>query len=226
MLMRLTLRAIDSASTVDGRGPLWTFGGGTSLAIDLGHRTSYDIDAFLDSARIIQSLVPINNAVTREICWNDETGRPDYHYPGHYLKLIIKDAGEIDFLGASPLLADATTPFEFEGRTIDRERPAEVIAKKIYHRGSTFKARDVFDLAGTYLAIPDQLGLAAASPFLSSDVYARVRLRIATRRQALENEMAEEINPTELGRSYLRSACKLALEALDFMDSTSSLSTK
>ncbi len=121
-LMDLTLRAVDYVTTDNEPAPTWTFGGGTSLAIDLCHRVSYDIDAFLDSARLIQSLVPVRNTVTRMICWNEETNRPDYQYPGHYLKLIIRGKGEIDFLGASPLLDDATTPFEFGGRTIIRRQ--------------------------------------------------------------------------------------------------------
>jgi hypothetical protein len=112
--------------------PIWTFGGGTSLAIDLSHLVSYDIDALLGSAKIIQRLVPVNNMTTRAICWNAQTQRPDYHYPGHYLKLVVQGVGEIDILGASPLLEGATIAFEFGGRSILRERSSEV-AKKIYH---------------------------------------------------------------------------------------------
>jgi len=218
-LMRLTLQSIDSITKHDEPAPAWTLGGGTSLAIDLGHRISYDIDAFLDSAKSIQNLVPVRNTATRAICWNDVTQRPDYQYPGHYLKLIIKGVGEIDFLTAAPLLENASTIFEFEGRAICRERPSEVIAKKIFHRGSTFKSRDVFDLAGLYIALPDELTAAAASPFLTSQIYSRVRLRMETRLRALEEEMAEEVNPTEFGRSYMGDACRIAFEALDFLES-------
>lgn len=214
----MTLESMDSVAQEGGSSPSWTFGGGTSLAIDLGHRVSYDIDAFVDSARLIQSLVPVRNAVTRAICWNDETGRADYQYPGHYLKLIVRGVGEIDFLGAYPLLDDAVVPFDFEGRTISRERPAEVIAKKIYHRGSSFKARDVFDLAGTYLALQDELSEITSSPFVTAEVFGRVRYRIEMRRAAFEEEIFEEVNPTEFGESYLGDACDLALEALDFME--------
>jgi hypothetical protein len=220
MLMALTLKAVDSVTTADQPPPAWTFGGGTALAIDIGHRLSYDIDAFMDSALIIQKLVPIGNPVTKAICWNDQTARPDYQYPGHYLKLIVKDVGEIDFLGAALLLENATTAFEFEGRTIKRERPAEIIAKKIYHRGSTFKSRDVFDLAGAYLALPAELAVAAASPFLTPEIYGRVKLRIEMRRSALALDMAGDVNPTDFGRSYVDDACAIALEALDFMEKT------
>lgn len=221
-LMRLTLRAIDSVATDDEARPSWTFGGGTALALEIGHRFSYDIDAFLDSARLIQSLVPVTNAVTRTICWNDETKRPDYQYPRHYLKLVVKNVGEIDFLGASPLLAQSTSPFDFEGRTILRERPAEIIAKKIFHRGSTFKARDIFDLAGTYIALRDELLQASSSPFLTPEIYSRVRFRIEARIGAFEEEVAEEVNPTDFGRSYIDGACELALDALHAMESDAS----
>ncbi len=216
--MALTPKAVDSVET-DFGPPAWTFGGGTALAIDLGNRISYDIDAFMDSARVIQSLVPVRNPITRDICWNDETSRPDYQYSGHYLKLIVKGRGEIDFLGSTPLLEDATVPFDFDGRVIARERPAEVIAKKIYYRGHSFKARDVFDLAGTYLALPDELATASDSPFLTSEIYARARLRIETRFDAIAEEMQHAVNPTELGRSYFENSCDLALEALDFLES-------
>lgn len=216
--MALTLQAIDSVTTEEGAAPEWTFGGGTSLAIDLGHRISYDIDAFLDSAKAIQKLVPVSNPVTRSICWNPDTQRADYQYPGHHLKLIVKDAGEIDFLGAATLLDDPTFPFAFGDRLIARERPAEVITKKLYHRGSTFKSRDVFDLAGTFLAQPDELTMAAASSFLTADVYARVRLRIESRASALVSDMETEVNPTDFGRSYIGKATSIALDALDFME--------
>ena len=36
--------------------------------------------------------------------------------------------------------------------------------------------------------------------------------------RALEDEMSEEVNPTDFGRSYLANACSTALEALDFME--------
>src|SRR5262245_42008160 len=113
--MSFTLEAIDSIST-EGKVPEWTFSGETSLALDLQHRVSYDIDAFMDSAKAIRELVPIRNDVTRAICWNPETQRPEFHWPGRYLKLLVHKKGEIDFLGAPTLLDDPTNPFEIFGR--------------------------------------------------------------------------------------------------------------
>jgi len=215
--MKLTLRAIDSVST-ETQIPAWSFGGGTALAIDLEHRISYDIDVFLDSATVTKALVPVNNTVTRGICWNPLTDRADYQWPGSYLKLIIFEVGEIDFLNTASLVADPVVPFQFEGPNIQRERAAEIVAKKIYYRGPLFKSRDIFDLAGTYLKMPAELQVAAQSPFLTPDIIKRVRLRIATRKAAYDAEVAEETNPTEFGLSYRKNACDIALNALDFME--------
>lgn len=215
--MSLTLRAIDSIST-EGNSPDWMFGGGTALAVDLQHRISYDIDAFMDSAKAIQALVPVRNEVTRSICWNEKTNQAEFHWPGHYLKLFVEGMGEIDFLGAATLLDNATVPFEFQGRLVKRERPAEVIAKKIYHRGTTFKARDIFDLAGTYLALPDELVAAARSPYITDKILERVRVRILTREATFREEIVEDTNPTAFGDSYRDDAIRLAYKALDFME--------
>ncbi|MVA27551.1 hypothetical protein V6582_14505 [Agrobacterium vitis] len=215
--MELTLQAVDSVTAENELSPYWTFGDGTSLAIDLEHRISYDIDAFMDSARIVKQLVPVNNPVTRDICWDAARQKTNYQYPGHYLKLILTGVGEIDFLTASSLVDDSTTEFSFNGRIIDRERPCEVIAKKIYYRGTTFKSRDVFDLAGIFLVMPNELSVAAASLFMTPEIYERARLRIETKRDAFKEDMFEEVNPTDFGTSYMENACELALEALDFM---------
>ncbi len=215
--MELTLQAIDSVNAENELPPYWTFGGGTSLAIDLEHRISYDIDAFTDSARVVKQLVPVYNNVTRNICWDAARQKSNYHYPGHYLKLILNGVGEIDFLTASSLVDGSTTEFSFNGRIIDRERPCEVIAKKIYYRGTTFKSRDVFDLAGTFLVMPNELSVAAGSLFMTPEIYERARLRIETKRDIFKEDLFEEVNPTDFGKSYMENACELALEALDFM---------
>lgn len=216
-LMELRLQAIDSVSADNERPPCWTFGGETSLAIDLEHRIGYDIDAIIDSARIIKQLVPVNNPITRDICWDAERQAANYRYSGHYLKLVSTDIGEIDFLTAPTIIDGSTTEFSFNGHIIDRERPCEVIAKRIYYRGTTFKSRDVFDLAGTFLVMPDELSEAARSPFMTSEVYDRARLRIGIKMDAFKEDMSDQVNPTEFGRSYMENACELVLEALDFM---------
>ena len=66
--------------------------------------------------------------------------------------------------------------------------------------------------------MPDELTVAAGSPFLTAEIYARVRLRILTRKSAFDDEISEDVNPTDFGQSYLQNSCNLALEALDFME--------
>lgn len=99
-----------------------------------------------------------------------------------------------------------------------RNVPPKSFAKKIYYRGPTFKSRDVFDLAGTYIAMRDELTAASTSPFLTPDINARARLRIETRFNAFVHDLPEEVNPSEFGHTYSDTSAELALEALDFME--------
>lgn len=207
----MTLKATDSLSYA----PEWSFGGGTALVVDLGHRISYDIDAFLDSPASIKDLVPTVNEVTRSICWNEETGRADYLWPGNYLKLMIRGLGEIDFLATASLVDDPVKPFDYEGRNIMRERPAEIIAKKILYRGAQFKPRDVFDLAATFTIMPDELRRLAGCVHLNDEVFDRVRARIEMCADRLTTSMVEEVNATDKGASMMSSAVETAIEALD-----------
>lgn len=215
-LMALTVEAVDS---VDPTGSLaWSFGGGASLAVDLGHRISHDVDVFLDSAAAMKELVPVTNAVTRSICWDAQFNRPLFDWPGNYLKLIVAGKGEIDFLNTAPVLDDPTVGFVFEGREIRRDRAAEVIAKKICYRGSQLKARDAFDLAGAFLFLPPEVESAARSPFMTRTAIERARMRIALRREEFQAEWRMDVNPTEIGLSYAERFCDLALDGLSMMD--------
>jgi hypothetical protein len=222
-LMTSCLEALDSVS---GHGEvIWTFGGGTALAIDLGHRISYDVDIFLDSAAVTKRLVPVTNEVTRRICWNPRTARADYQWPGSYLKLIVFQKGEIDFLNATTLVEAPTAPFDFAGRLLKRERPREIIAKKIYYRGPMFKGRDVFDLACTYEIMPEELRIAARSSYISPDILKRVEFRINSQKNALMETIAEDINPTEIGLPLIETACERALAAIEMMSHQAGFNT-
>jgi hypothetical protein len=94
--MRKALVALDSLE--GGPGP-WTFGGGTALALILGHRVSYDVYIFLDSSTVMKTLAPNINPVTKSLC-------DAWQWPGKYLKLILRDVGEIDFLNAPSYIED------------------------------------------------------------------------------------------------------------------------
>ena len=115
----------------------WTLGGGTGLYVSLRHRISYDIDIFMEDPRSLKRIA--GDPRTKEISENRQ-------FPGNYLKLIRQE-GEIDFILASNITEDCFFVYDFKGLPIHVETPAEIIAKKIRHRGHAFTIRDLFDFA-------------------------------------------------------------------------------
>jgi len=83
--------------------------------------------------------------------------------PGSFVKLQF-DEGEVDFVAAPNLTDAAWEQWEIQGRPVRVETAAEVIAKKMYHRGDRATARDLFDLAMVVEREPE--ALSAAAPFL------------------------------------------------------------
>jgi hypothetical protein len=120
----------------------WSFGGGTAMMIQIGHRESHDIDIFIDDAQILGLLDPAK----AELTFKEKPA--EYGGDGaRFQKFAFADVGEIDFIVSGHLTA---TPFEtrkVEGREVKLETIPEIIAKKVYHRGSEAKARDIFDIA-------------------------------------------------------------------------------
>ena len=106
--MQKVLIALDS---LEGGPGSWTFGGGTALAQILGHRISYDVDIFLDSSTVLKNLAPNINKVTKSLC-------DTWQWPGKYLKLILRDVGEIDFLNAPSYIDNPTYQMKFGDRSI------------------------------------------------------------------------------------------------------------
>jgi hypothetical protein len=66
--------------------------------------------------------------------------------------------------------------------------------------------------------MPNELLVAAQSPYLSSGVIQRVRVRIQGREPAFAQEIVDDTNPTDFGKSYIHDSIRLAYEALDFME--------
>jgi len=187
-LLRSAIRAIDALTTE----PEWSWGGGTALSTQLDHRVSYDIDLFIDSAGALRQLSPNRNPVSREL-----TDR--WQEPGHYLKLELEE-GEIDFLVAAARTPEPTRPFEFEGRIIRRETPAEVLAKKLHFRGSKMLARDVFDLAATRELDPDQFESAVKH---AAQGARRAADELRRRAKRIAKEMPLAVNPTPTGARFV-----------------------
>jgi hypothetical protein len=110
-------------------------GGGTRVMLALNHRISNDIDLFIRDPQWIGYLSPRLNA-------NVEGLTSAYEETAVSLKLRFTE-GEIDFIVAAPLLQ---LPEESSQETSFPLEPiAEVLAKKLFHRGWQLAPRDLFD---------------------------------------------------------------------------------
>ncbi len=176
--------------------PQWSFGGGTSLAVFYDHRISYDIGIFVSSSDTLTELSPARNPATKTLL----AGR-SYQFPGNYLKLQL-ESGEIDFIVAGRRTSDPVQGWDFEGRRIDIDTPWETAIKTMFHRPSSFKVRDAFDLA----AVVDHHGKELRSHLIAvEDRLDKLIDRLDALSAAYENMAVEDINPTPSGTKYATS---------------------
>jgi hypothetical protein len=145
---RLLGRTLDGLSDLEQQGlpvPDWVLGGGTALMLSANHRLSRDVDAFIDDPQDLALLSPEITDV-----WNCA----DWDKAAHYLKLRYPE-GEIDFI-----VSGAISDLDPVGKEIDLtsirarwkptimvESPTEIALKKMHHRATMLKPRDIFDIA-------------------------------------------------------------------------------
>lgn len=152
------LALIDEISRYGGvKDPFWTLGGGTVLMFRYHHRLSKDIDIFVPDPQYLGFVTPRLSDTAADLT-------QDYtEQPGAFVKLQFEE-GEVDFVAAPNLLTDAWETWDIGGRSVKVETAAEIMAKKMYHRGDRATARDLFDFALVIDRGPQQL--LAATPFL------------------------------------------------------------
>ena len=97
------------------------------------------------------------------------------------VKLFFPD-GEIDFIASAPLTKDPTVDETILGRRVRVETTAEILAKKVWHRGREFTARDIFDFA--LIAAREPGAIESIRPILR-ERRKIIRSRIATSEKAL-----------------------------------------
>lgn len=117
----------------------WSFGGGTVLMRRYRHRVSKDIDIFVPDPQYLDYLSPRLNTKAESLT-------DSYIEQAGSLKLIFPE-GEIDFVVSAPLTKEPAVVETLFGREVQVESSAEIVAKKVWHRGVEFTARDIFDLA-------------------------------------------------------------------------------
>lgn len=174
----------------------WVLGGGTSIAMRLGHRVSYDLDFFLENSRLVRGMAPGKNERVKAFL-----GDRLFQFPGHYLKLELEH-GEIDFIVASGITDAGPDPFDFEGRTVPLEAFPEIAAKKVFFRASDFLVRDIFDL----IALRELAGLDLDREVfdeLPEDRLPRLLSRLEAIVPHYGAKVREEVNPTDLGRTFM-----------------------
>jgi len=153
----------------------YSFGGGTAMMLQIGHRESHDVDLFVDDPQLLGFLDP-EKADLRFKTMPSEYGGDG----ARFQKFTFAELGEIDIIVARPLSSKPFEMIEIDGQSVKIETVAEIITKKVYHRGGEAKARDIFDIAAAaqthraetvtaLRAYPDQVGqtlsrLAALNP--------------------------------------------------------------
>ena len=158
----------------------WTFGGGTVLMLRLAHRQSKDIDLFVPDPQYLGYINPRLSDAAEDIS-------PDYEEAPEFIKLFLRE-GEIDVIVGAPLTDAPHETIDYRGRMIRVETSAEIIAKKMWHRGDRAKGRDLFDLCAVATSEPEQL--TAASPFLARHGAAFLKA-LADREDVVRREFAE-----------------------------------
>lgn len=158
ILLQHAFTLIDEVKEHGGvTNPVWTFGGGTVLMLRYRHRLSKDIDIFVPDPQYLGFVSPrLSDAA--------ETITTDYIEGPGYIKLL-RPEGEIDFVASTNLTENPYEEWNLFGRKVKVETAAEIVAKKLFHRGNRATARDLFDLA--MVIEKERRILTSAAPYLT-----------------------------------------------------------
>lgn len=198
-LLRHVFIMVDDIAKHGVPDPFWTFGGGTVLMLRYQHRLSKDVDIFVPDPQYLGFVTPRLSDVAAGIS-------TDYVESTEFVKLI-RPEGEIDFV-ASPNLTEV--PFEhwlLLGRIVRVETAAEIVAKKLWHRGNVTTARDLFDLSLVIDKEPEALKTASQFLIRHADVF----VQQIERRAPILKVQFEAINTLAYNVSYEVAAQKAAL---------------
>ena len=149
-LLPYALSIIDDIQSHGTSNPFWTLGGGTVLMLRYQHRLSKDIDIFVPDPQYLGFVTPRLSDVAAAVSTQYVEDQSSY------VKLI-RPEGEIDFVVAPNLTQSPFEVWNIGGKTIRVETAAEIIAKKLWHRGDSANARDLFDLSLVIEREPEQL---------------------------------------------------------------------
>lgn len=165
--------------------PPFTLGGGTVLMFRFEHRLSRDIDFFGYDAQWLSLLSPRLNDTTAAIA-------TDYVEQANSLK-IVTPQGDIDFIVAADVdVPVVRTRLTVEGRDLLIDPTSEILAKKLYYRPSSLKARDVYDMSAAIDLDPDSAGRAVRAARARASL---LLARLGELRAIDDRELLREIVP-------------------------------
>lgn len=139
ILFRRALEITDSVAASGTRFDDWSFGGGTVLMRRFRHRISNDVDIFVPDPQYLGYVSPRLNDTA-------EAMTSKYLETAISVKLYFPE-GEVDFITSTPLTRQPVSKEKVLSRMTRVDTTAEIIAKKVWHRGRDFTARDLFDFA-------------------------------------------------------------------------------
>jgi len=172
------------------KAPIWTFGGGTVLMLRIRHRESRDIDLFVPDPQYLGYINPRLSDLAEGLSTS-------YEENAEFIKLFLPH-GEIDIVVGASLTKQPFELVPYKGRQLRIETSAEIIAKKMWHRGHRAKARDLFDLCAVAEAEPQ--AIADAAPFMQRHGSAFLQ-QIDARSKRLQGDF-EDIVAIDFTRSF------------------------
>jgi len=206
VLLQHALALIDEIQKTGGvTNPVWTFGGGTVLMLRYKHRLSKDIDIFVADPQYLGFVTPRLSDLAESISTDYVEG------PG-YVKLL-RPEGEIDFVASTNLTNNPYEKWNLFDHSVNVETAAEIVAKKLFHRGNRATARDLFDLA--MVIEKEQTSLSSAAQYLTR-YRSEFLQQIDQRRFVLEAQF-DAIDHLEYNVTY-EQAVRLASDFLRSLD--------
>jgi len=119
--------------------PAWTFGGGTVLMLRIRHRESRDIDLFVPDPQYLGYINPRLSDLAESLS-------DGYEENAEFIKLYLPH-GEIDIVVGASLTERPFDLVAYQRRQLRIETSAEIIAKKMWHRGHRRLQGDFEDIA-------------------------------------------------------------------------------
>jgi hypothetical protein len=188
-LFTRAVQVVDAAQRVGSPRFAWSLGGGSVLMRRLRHRHSTGVDISLRDARLLHCISPRLNGAVRALSG-------DYVQDSTAVRIFFPE-GQVAFIAGGPLAWHPLTRESILGRSVLVEASAEILARKLWHRGASLPARDLFDFAAVAALEPDAIhGIGIALRVHRAVLLERLREHGEALREDFAALHAWDFNPT------------------------------